>query len=75
MPVKQSGLSNVQKELLKLYGNDVSDETLFEIKQLLARHFAEKASSAMDKLWEEKNLTEQDVIDWTNEHHRAENRP
>jgi hypothetical protein len=75
MPGKQSGLSNVQKELLKLYANDVSEETLFEIKRLLAQHFAEKASRAMDNLCDEKNLTEQDMVDWTNEHHRAENRP
>ncbi len=28
----------------------------------------------MDKVWEEKNLTEEDMIDWTNEHNRSENR-
>lgn len=72
MSVKQIGLSNVQKELLRLYDNDVSEQNLFEIKQLLAKHFAEKASNAMDALWEERNLTEQDMIDWTNEHNRAQ---
>ncbi len=66
------GLSNVQKELLKLYANNVSDHTLLEIKQILAKYFAEKATSAMDKFWDENNLTEQTMIDWTNEHNRTQ---
>ena len=66
----QRGLSNVQLELLKLYANDVSDETLYEIKLLLTNYFAEKATLAMDKVWEAQGLTEQDMIDWTYEHHR-----
>jgi len=68
------GLSNIQKELLKLYANNVSEETLLEIKQILAKYFAEKATSAMDEFWDENNLTEQTMIDWTNEHNRAQTR-
>ncbi len=68
------GLSNVQKELLKLYANNVSEETLLEIKQILAKYFAEKATTAMDEFWDENRLTEQTMIDWTNEHNRAETR-
>jgi hypothetical protein len=66
------GLSNVQKELLKLYANNVSDNTLLEIKQILAKFFAEKATSAMDEFWDKNNLTEQTMIDWTNEHNRTQ---
>lgn len=66
------GLSNIQKELLKLYANNISDETLLEIKQILAEYFAEKASSAMDKFWDENDLTGQAMIDWTNEHNRTQ---
>ncbi len=68
-------LSNLQLELLRLYSNRISDESLLEIKQLLARYFADKATNAMDKIWEEKGLTEQDMVVWTNEHNRAENHP
>jgi hypothetical protein len=67
-------MSNLQLELLRLYGNDVSDETLREIKSLLAKYFADKAAKAMDKVWDEKGLSEQDMIGWTNEHNRVENR-
>ncbi len=68
-----SGLSNMQVELLKLYANNISDDKVLEIKQLLANYFAQKATEAMDKVWEEKGLTEQDMINWTNEHNRAKN--
>jgi hypothetical protein len=70
--MQTGGLSNLQKELLKLYANNVTEETLLEIKQILADFFAEKATSAMDKFWEENNLTEQTMIDWTNEHNRSQ---
>lgn len=68
-----AAMSNLQLELLRLYGNNVSDETLREIKSLLAKYFADKATKAMDEVWDEKDLSEQDMIDWTNEHNRVEN--
>jgi len=67
-------MSNLQLELLRLYGNGVSDESLREIKTILAKYFADKATDAMDVVWDEKDLTEQTMIDWTNEHNRAESR-
>ena len=67
-------LSNLQIELLKLYANNISEKYIFEIRILLANYFAQKATEAMDKVWEQQNLTEQDMIDWTNEHNRLENR-
>lgn len=67
-------MSNLQLELLRLYGNGVSEENLREIKTILAKYFADKATDAMDEVWDEKNLTEQTMIDWTDEHNRAENR-
>ena len=68
-------MSNLQLELLRLYGNGVSDESWREIKTILANYFADKATDAMDKVWDEKGLNKQTMFDWTNEHNRAENRP
>jgi len=65
-------MSNLQLELLRLYGNGVSEESLREIKMIFAKHFADKATDAMDKVWNEKGLTEQTMIDLKNEHNRAE---
>lgn len=72
MPMQE--LSNLQVEILKLYSNGIAEKNLREVKSMLANYFAEKASDAMDEIWEEKKLTAQDMIDWTNEHNRAENR-
>ena len=69
-----ANLNNLQIELLRLYGNGVSEENLHEIKTILAKYFTDKATDAMDKVWDEKELTEQSMIDWTNEHNRAETR-
>jgi hypothetical protein len=67
-------MSNLQLELLKMYAFDISDEALKEVQMLLARHFAEKATSAMDRVWEEKGLTAQDMVNWTHEHSRLKTR-
>ncbi len=69
-----ANLSNMQLELLRLYGNGVSDETLREVKTILAKYFADRATREMDSVWDEKGLSEQDMIDWTNEHNRSEGR-
>jgi hypothetical protein len=66
--------SNLQLELLKLYANGISDEQLTEIKWLLGKYFAEKATSGMDNLIKEKGLTPQDIVEKSNEHHRRANR-
>lgn len=66
----QPVLSNLQIELLKLYANGISDKNLLDIKWMLVQYFADKATEEMDKVWKEKNLTEQDMINWTHEHHR-----
>jgi hypothetical protein len=70
MTQHRTQLSNIQIELLKLYSNNISDKYLFDIKLLMSNYFAQKATEAMDVVWEEKGLTEQDMINWTNEHNR-----
>lgn len=75
MVTQQAGLSNLQQELLRLYGNNVSEETLLEIKGILARYFADRASNAMDDVWDKRGLNPKDMADWANEHNRVEDRP
>ncbi len=43
MLTQSPGLSNIQKELLKLYSNNISDQELFEVKRLLSEYFAKKS--------------------------------
>jgi hypothetical protein len=72
MLAQKTGLSNLQKELLKLYSNDVSDETLFEIRLMLSQYFAKKATEAMDKFLDENGIDEETLNGWANEHNRYE---
>ncbi len=66
------GLNDLQKELLKLYANSISEESLLEIKSLLSQFFARKATEEMDVFMAEKGLTGKDMVDWANEHNRSE---
>jgi hypothetical protein len=72
MSIQKSGLSKIQKELLELFPNDVSEEELFEIKLLLSHYFAEKATNAMDKFLDENGIDEAELIRWSYEHNRRE---
>jgi len=65
-------LSNMQKELLKLYSTDIPEDQLQEIKFLLSNFFAEKASDEMDRLWDENKWDDQTMNQWENEHNRPQ---
>ena len=60
-------LSNVQIELLKIYSTNISETDLQELKDLIARFYAEKAIEFANKAWNEKNLTNETMEDWLNE--------
>jgi len=63
-------LTNVQIELLKLFQFELPEEQLAEIKNLLAKYFAETATAEMDRLWEKNNWSDETMNDWANEHLR-----
>ncbi len=63
-------MSNIQRELLKIYSNDISEEQLLEIRKILGRFFAGQATELMDA-WAEKNGVNEHTYDqWTREHNR-----
>ena len=63
-------LSNMQKELLKLYSTEIPDAQLQEIKYLLSTYFADKAADEMDRLSDEYKWDNQTMNQWANEHNR-----
>ena len=65
------GLTNLQLELLKIFSFNVNDQQLKEIKSLLAKYFAEKATSEMDALWDEKKWSNDTMDQWSQEHLRT----
>lgn len=52
-------LTNVQLELLKLFAREVPEEELLEIKRLLVKYFAQRATKKANEVW--------DANEWTNE--------
>ena len=60
-------LSNVQEELLKLYSMDLSRDELEELKIVLSRHFARKATKAADHIRDDKRYSDETMDKWLNE--------
>ena len=67
----QKKLTNLQLELLKVFSYELPEEQLLEIRQLLAKFFAEKVDEEMDQLWTERGWTEDTMREWANEHLRS----
>lgn len=61
MSVLNYPLTNVQMELLKLFSTNMSDEEVIELKGVIARFYAEKATAEADRIWDEKGLTNEDM--------------
>jgi hypothetical protein len=64
-------LSNLQLELIKLFSFNLDDYQVIEIKDILAKYFAEKATNEMDRLWKDKNWTNEIMDNWSNENLRT----
>ena len=54
-------LTNLQRELLTLFAQNVSEQELHEIKKLISNYFAERAMDLADKAWDEKGWTDEDA--------------
>jgi hypothetical protein len=57
----QSPLSNVQLELLKLYSTNLSEKDILELKDVLAKFYAEKSIELADTIWKQKGYTGEDM--------------
>ena len=69
--IEAQKLTNVQVELIKMFNRQVPEEQLLEIKNLLAKYFAEVATREMDKLWVENDWSDDTMEEWLEEHNRT----
>lgn len=60
-------LTNAQLELMKLFGTDLSDIELNELKSLLSQFYAKKAIQSADAVWDKQGLSDEDMDNWLNE--------
>ena len=65
-----SGLSNIQRELLKMFSQDLPDSQIREIKELLSKYFEEKVNSEMDQLWDQQGWSDVKMDSWAKDHMR-----
>ena len=59
--------SNIQLELLKLYATNIEERELLDIKNYLAKYFAQKAVSRADAIWDVKGFDNNKMDEWLNE--------
>lgn len=60
-----------QLELVNALNNIKSEKDLNEFKDLIAHFFAQKAQSAIDKLWDEGVINNNTLNQWGTEHMRT----
>ncbi len=60
-------LTDLQLELLKLYSTELTAEELRQVRRLLGRYFGEKAIQAADGVWDERELTDEEMDAWLHE--------
>lgn len=60
-------LSTLQLELLRVYSYNPSEEDLLEIKEMLAKYFADKLIANVNTAIKEKNISDADLESWLNE--------
>ncbi|HEX3043907.1 MAG TPA: AbrB/MazE/SpoVT family DNA-binding domain-containing protein [Bacillota bacterium] len=59
-------ISNLQMEILKLYSTNLNGNELQELKTLLAGYFAKKAMEEADNIWEQQDLSNEEMDQWLN---------
>ena len=64
MIASKQPLSNVQLELMKLYSTNLTDSEIVELRDVLAKFYAEKSVSDANKIWDQKGLTDADMDSW-----------
>lgn len=66
-----NSLNPTQLEILKLFSRELAEEDLTEIKRLIVKYLAEKASKMADQIWQEKGWTNEDMDRLANTHVRT----
>jgi hypothetical protein len=69
--IQPNKLTNLQLELLKIFSKNIPNNQLLEIKGILSKYFADKASDEFEKLAEQNEWTAETYKHWLKEHNRA----
>ena len=64
-------LTNLQRELLKVFAYDLREEELLLIRQFISDYLMEKAIREADKTWDESNYSPALMQNWLTEKMRT----
>ncbi|WP_031530084.1 hypothetical protein [Dyadobacter crusticola] len=67
-------LNEMQLFMLRMFEKQLNAKQEQEIKQLLSDYFAKQIDEEMDRLWEEKDLSQQKLDEALKSHKRTEYR-
>ncbi|WP_341226682.1 hypothetical protein [uncultured Arcticibacterium sp.] len=68
---KERPINELQESILRLIDRGIPDEDLLEIKDIIVKYLSEKLLDNVDKVIEEKGITEQDFKELENRHYRT----
>ena len=63
--------SKAQLDLLKMFSTEVPEKDWEAIREYAKHYFANKATTEMDKLFEEQGWDEEKINEWANKHLRT----
>ena len=69
-----SNLNKNQLEILKLFSRELDEKDLIEIKRLIVRYLAQKAT-IVDEIWKKNNWTQEDIDRMLHTHKRTPYNP
>lgn len=64
-------LNDMQLFMIKLFDRQLTSEQQVEIKKILSDYFARLVDEDIDRIWEERSLTQQDLDGALNTHRRT----
>ncbi len=72
---KFNNLNKQQLEILKLFSRKLEDNDLIEIKRLIVKYLADKITNLVDKEWDKKNWTNDEMNNILNSPQRTPYNP
>jgi hypothetical protein len=72
--IQHTGLNEVQIGLLRMFDRNIPETDIREIKQVLVKHLSKQLLDEVDKVVEEKGITEADFKKLETEHFRTKSK-
>lgn len=69
MQTVETGLNELQRELLKLFSVDINEQEMRDIKQMLTQYFSKRLVNEADKAWNKKGYNNDTVKRLLNDEH------